>query len=381
MRDQYFKKMAPVLMRKLMRDFDLDKVSAAAVAGNLGHESGGFQQLQEKKPLVPGSRGGYGLPQWTGPRRRAYEAYCKRTGKDPAAFESNYAYLFLELKGIEGNERGVIEKLKRAQGLEGKVKAFELAFLRASPKYKHYPSRNTWAKKALLAYELEEKSVSLPTEIARPKVKVEEKEKEMTMTRGTKWLLGLIFLVVLVVIAAKAMAQEVIVEEPTLGSRVADWVISFVGAAITAIMAAVSWYVRNWLVEKSFLTRKQADTLVGQNLDAAARKAISLARLKVGTTIAEAVDDITAQNMVVKYAAAYLIPKFQETMDDMGFSPEDIEEFIRARLGLPEDTAVTLTAPVTAPSQLVSSPSLEEQVAEAVKREMAKRKAPRTKVK
>lgn len=203
----------------------------------------------------------------------------------------------------------------------------------------------------------------------------------MTMTRGTKWLLGLIFLVVLVVIAAKAMAQEVIVEEPTLGSRVADWVISFVGAAITAIMAAVSWYVRNWLVEKSFLTRKQADTLVGQNLDAAARKAISLARLKVGTTIAEAVDDITAQNMVVKYAAAYLIPKFQETMDDMGFSPEDIEEFIRARLGLPEDTAVTLTAPVTAPSQLVSSPSLEEQVAEAVKREMAKRKAPRTKVK
>ena len=53
-----FQQKAPAIMADLMRDFALDVTSAAAIAGNLGHESGGFRFLQEKKPLVPGSRGG-----------------------------------------------------------------------------------------------------------------------------------------------------------------------------------------------------------------------------------------------------------------------------------------------------------------------------------
>ncbi|MBJ3784016.1 phage tail tip lysozyme [Devosia sediminis] len=145
-----FRAKAPGVMAQLISDFPITPADAAAILGNLGHECAGFTKLQEMKPTVPGSRGGYGWPQWTGPRRRAYEAYCKRTGKDPASDEANYAYLFIELKGIEGSEKAAIGKTIAAEGLDNKVVAFEQAFLRAG--VKHYPERKMWAAIALDAY-------------------------------------------------------------------------------------------------------------------------------------------------------------------------------------------------------------------------------------
>ena len=145
-----FRAKAPGIMARLISDFPVTPVDAAAIVGNLGHECVGFTKLQEMKPVVAGSRGGYGWAQWTGPRRRAYEAYCKRTGKDPASDEANYAYLFIELKGIEGSEKAAIGKTVAADGLDAKVIAFEKAFLRAG--IKHYPSRQRWAAIALDAY-------------------------------------------------------------------------------------------------------------------------------------------------------------------------------------------------------------------------------------
>jgi hypothetical protein len=146
-----FRAKAPAIMNKLMEDFPITPIDAAAILGNLGHESAGLTILQEIKPVVKGSRGGYGWPQWTGPRRRAYEAYCKRNGLDPASDQANYAYLFLELKGYEGSEKAAIGKTVAADGLEAKVIAFELAFLRAGAK--HYESRLRWAKIAHAAWE------------------------------------------------------------------------------------------------------------------------------------------------------------------------------------------------------------------------------------
>lgn len=145
-----FRAKAPAVMAQLITDFSISPIDAAAILGNIGHECAGFTALQEIKPVVAGSKGGYGWVQWTGPRRRAYEAYCARTGKDPASDEANYAYLFIELKGIEGSEKAAIGKLKAAQGLEAKVIAFEKAFLRAG--VKHYPSRLQWANIALDAW-------------------------------------------------------------------------------------------------------------------------------------------------------------------------------------------------------------------------------------
>src|SRR6187551_924724 len=99
--EQVFRAKAPGIMAKLITDFPITPLDAAAIVGNAGHESGGLVTLQEIKPMVAGSRGGWGWMQWTGPRRRAFEAWCAKHGKNSASDEANYAWLFLELKGIE----------------------------------------------------------------------------------------------------------------------------------------------------------------------------------------------------------------------------------------------------------------------------------------
>lgn len=143
-----FQKKAPILMSRLLDAFsEWDELDAAACAGNAGHESNGFTTLQEIKPTVKGSRGGFGWFQWTGTRRRKFEAWCKANSLDPASDEASIQYTIVELKG---SERGAVAKTAQANGLEAKVKAFEMAFERAG--VKHYDSRIKWAKAALAAY-------------------------------------------------------------------------------------------------------------------------------------------------------------------------------------------------------------------------------------
>lgn len=143
-----FRSKAPWIMALLMRDFGLiDLDNAAAIVGNLGHECAGFTAMQETKPTVPSSRGGTGWPMWTGPRRRSFEAYCKRANLNPASDQANYGFLFSELKGPY---RAALDKLCAAKGLSNKVKAFELAYEQAG--VKHYASRNQWAAVALDAW-------------------------------------------------------------------------------------------------------------------------------------------------------------------------------------------------------------------------------------
>lgn len=142
-----FRAKAPGIMAMLMADFPLQLDDAAAILGNFGHECAGFTAMQEIKPVVEGSLGGYGWPMWTGPRRRAYEAYCRRNKLDPSSDKANYAYVFVELKGPE---KHAIPALLKARTLADKVKAFERAYERAGAK--HYPSRNQWAAIALDAW-------------------------------------------------------------------------------------------------------------------------------------------------------------------------------------------------------------------------------------
>jgi hypothetical protein len=142
-----FDRKAPQIMRDLMSDLSLSVEDAAAILGNAGHESAGLATLQEIKPTVAGSRGGYGWFQWTGPRRRDFEAWAKAKGLSPASDEANYGFLLHELKTTE---KAAIPALKAAVGLEAKVKAFEAKFERSG--VKHYPSRLAYAKRALAAF-------------------------------------------------------------------------------------------------------------------------------------------------------------------------------------------------------------------------------------
>lgn len=158
-----FRTKAPWIMSLLMRDFGLDQIGAAAICGNLGHESGGLASLQEISPTVKNSKGGYGWAQWTGPRRRDFFAYCDRNHLNPASDEANYKWLFLDLSG---DYKNAIAAVKKAQGLEAKVQAFEQTFEKAG--IKHYESRNLWAARALEAYRASPLPIPLPGWVGAP---------------------------------------------------------------------------------------------------------------------------------------------------------------------------------------------------------------------
>ncbi|WP_127523672.1 phage tail tip lysozyme [Mesorhizobium sp. Z1-4] len=163
--EAHFRTEAPWLIDQLMRDFPFDELGGAAVAGNGGWESKGFTDMQEDKPLVPGSRGGGYRWQWTGPRRRAFEDYCKRNGYDPTSKESNYKWLFLELRGGDpasgaGDESAAVAAILSAGTLRDKVVAFEKHFER--PAKSHVAGRLKWAEIALDAWRAAKASAPIP---------------------------------------------------------------------------------------------------------------------------------------------------------------------------------------------------------------------------
>lgn len=74
---------------------------AEAFAWNARDESRMDPGINEIAPLVPGSRGGFGLMQWTGPRRRALEAFAAERGVDVADPDMQLDFLMTELQGPE----------------------------------------------------------------------------------------------------------------------------------------------------------------------------------------------------------------------------------------------------------------------------------------
>lgn len=68
---------------------------------NFRDESGLNPGINEAKPLVPGSRGGFGLAQWTGPRRQALEAFAAQRGAPVSDPNVQMDFLVEELRGPE----------------------------------------------------------------------------------------------------------------------------------------------------------------------------------------------------------------------------------------------------------------------------------------
>lgn len=133
-------------MTDLMRDLGLPTYQAAAILGNLGHESMGFTHLQEIHPVA--GRGGLGWAQWTGLRRVAFEEFCKRFGYDTHSKLGNYAYLVHELKTTQSAS---IVALKATRNLHDAVITFERVFERAG--VPALASRERWANIAIDAFE------------------------------------------------------------------------------------------------------------------------------------------------------------------------------------------------------------------------------------
>ena len=68
---------------------------------NFQDESGLNPGINEAAPIVPGSRGGFGLAQWTGPRRKALESFAAERGVSVADPDIQLDFLMTELQGPE----------------------------------------------------------------------------------------------------------------------------------------------------------------------------------------------------------------------------------------------------------------------------------------
>jgi len=234
-----FRQKAPGIIDKLMGDFPIGLDDAYAILGNIGHECFGFTELLELSPTVSGSRGGWGWCQWTGPRRRDFEAYCQRTGKEPAGDEANYAWLWIELKGAESAALG---KLLKAPGIEAKTIAFCKSFLR--PGIAHEDSRIQWAKVAQSAYAARGSAPPISTPAADKGDMVDDATAiAQTRSAGAGTTAGTAAGGAIVITASSTAAKS--------SATAADWVVLGVFSVSVILIAALGW----WL-----LTRKARRT-------------------------------------------------------------------------------------------------------------------------
>lgn len=139
------------VVRRLAHDLRLSLEQAAGLVGNLGHESVGFTRLQEQRPVVKGSRGGYGWAQWTGPRRRAFEDWCRARSLATNSDEANYGFL---VKELTGPEKGFAARLSECETLEEACrlthKEYERSLDAQQGTFTSGPDRLKWAKRALV---------------------------------------------------------------------------------------------------------------------------------------------------------------------------------------------------------------------------------------
>jgi hypothetical protein len=106
---------------------------ADAFVVNFQDESGLNPGINEKNPIVPGSRGGFGLYQLTGPRRVAYEQYAAERGVPVDDVDAQLDFMMGELQGSEAKAAGSILS---APDTATAAQAIVRDFLRPSPEYR-----------------------------------------------------------------------------------------------------------------------------------------------------------------------------------------------------------------------------------------------------
>ncbi len=101
--------------------------AAIGMAGNLAVESNFNPGINEIAPVVPGSRGGYGLAQWTGPRRVQYEQFAQDRGVPLDDLNAQLDFLTWEL---QNTERRAADRIFAAQTPEEAARLTSDLFLR-----------------------------------------------------------------------------------------------------------------------------------------------------------------------------------------------------------------------------------------------------------
>ena len=106
---------------------------ADAFVANFQDESGLNPGINEAKPLIPGSRGGYGLYQLTGPRRVAYEKFAQERG---APLDSTDAQLDFLMTEMQGPESRAAKNILSSPDTASAAQAIVRDFLRPAPEHR-----------------------------------------------------------------------------------------------------------------------------------------------------------------------------------------------------------------------------------------------------
>ena len=100
---------------------------------NFRDESGLDSGINERNPLVKGSRGGFGLYQLTGPRRVEYEKFAEERGVSPSNVDAQLDFLMLELNT---KEKAAAEKIYNTSTSGEAAAAIVNDFLRPKKEYR-----------------------------------------------------------------------------------------------------------------------------------------------------------------------------------------------------------------------------------------------------
>ena len=106
---------------------------AEAFILNMADESGFSAGINETNPLVPGSRGGFGLYQLTGKRRKDFEAFATERG---VSFSDEDAQLDFMMKELDTTEKGAAKHIYGAASTSDAAVAIVDKFLRPSKEHR-----------------------------------------------------------------------------------------------------------------------------------------------------------------------------------------------------------------------------------------------------
>lgn len=102
-------------------------VAIEGILRGMRAESGLNPGINEIAPVVPGSRGGFGLNQWTGPRRKQFEEFARSQGKPLDDLDTQLDFTVWELQNTEKAAGGA---LYGAADADTAASIYETKFLR-----------------------------------------------------------------------------------------------------------------------------------------------------------------------------------------------------------------------------------------------------------
>ena len=105
----------------------MSRPASEGIVAGMGSESGLNPAINERNPVVPGSRGGFGLYQLTGPRRIAFERWASENGKNVNDDQAQIDFMMTE---FAGPERKAYDALIQAPDAQSAATIFTDAFLR-----------------------------------------------------------------------------------------------------------------------------------------------------------------------------------------------------------------------------------------------------------